>query len=250
MGRSYGAVAAVRDLSLRIAAGELLVLVGASGCGKTTTLKMINRLIEPSTGRVTIGGRDTRDVPAPELRRRIGYCFQQIGLFPHLGVAENIAVTPQLLGWPAERVRERVTALLQLVELEPAQYRDRMPHELSGGQQQRVGIARALAAEPDLLLMDEPFGALDPMSRDRLRRRLQEIQGELGVTTVLVTHDMFEALLLGHRIAVMEAGRLLQVGTPAELLRAPAHAAVRELLESPRRQVEAVEDLLQPGDAP
>ena len=250
VGRNYGAVAAVRELSLRVAAGEFLVLVGASGCGKTTTLKMINRLVEPSAGRVTLGGRDTRDLPAAALRRRIGYCFQQIGLFPHLSVAENAAVTPQLLGWPAQRVRQRVAALLHLVELDPDHYGARMPHELSGGQQQRVGIARALAAEPDVLLMDEPFGALDPITRDRLRRRLKEIQGEVGVTTVLVTHDMFEALLLGHRIAVMDAGRLLQVGTPAELLRAPAHGAVRELLESPRRQVAALEELLHPGDPP
>jgi len=242
--KHYGQTVAVRSLSLSVAPGELLVLVGASGCGKTTTLKMVNRLIEPSEGTISVGDHDTRDYPPHELRRRIGYCFQEVGLFPHLDVAENIAVTPSLLGWPEARIRDRVDHLLELVELDPAVFRERGATELSGGQQQRVGIARALAAEPDVLLMDEPFGALDPMTRGRLRERFHVIQRELGVTTLLVTHDLVEALLVASRIAVMEAGSLLQLGTPGELLREPAHDAVRDLFEAPQRQADAVEALL------
>ena len=242
--KHYGDTVAVHSLSLSVAAGELLVLVGASGCGKTTTLKMINRLIEPSGGSVAVAGHDTREYPPHELRRRIGYCFQEVGLFPHLSVAENIAVTPSLLGWSVARTRNRVNELLELVELDPARFRDRGTAELSGGQQQRVGIARALAAEPEVLLMDEPFGALDPMTRDRLRERFQVIQRDLSVTTVLVTHDMVEALLIASRIAVLEAGSLLQVNAPRELLQRPASDTVRELFAAPRRQADAVEALL------
>jgi osmoprotectant transport system ATP-binding protein len=242
--KQYGGTIAVGGLSLHVDAGEVVVLVGPSGCGKTTTLKLINRLIEPTSGTIAVAGRETRAYPPHELRRRIGYCFQQIGLFPHLTVGENVAITPTLMGWPQERIRPRVEELLELVELEPSAFQERWPAELSGGQQQRVGIARALAAQPDVLLMDEPFGALDPMTRDRLRERFRTIQRDLGVTTVLVTHDTVEALLLGSRIAVMEAGRLLQVGSPHELLSAPANDTVRELFEAPRRQAEAVEALL------
>ena len=242
--KRYGDVVAVDRLSLRIEAGELLALVGGSGSGKTTTLKMVNRLIEPDAGTIRIGGRDARSEPAPLLRRRIGYCFQQIGLFPHLSVAENVAVTPQLLGWTAERIRARVDELLALVELEPAAYRERVPAELSGGQQQRVGLARALAARPEVLLMDEPFGALDPLTRDTLQERFQEIRRALGVTTLFVTHDMGEALALGDRIAVLDHGVLVQVGTPAELLRAPATEGVAHLVASPRRHAERVDALL------
>jgi osmoprotectant transport system ATP-binding protein len=242
--KRYGDVAAVDALSLRVEAGELLALVGGSGSGKTTTLKMVNRLVEPSAGRIRVAGRDVRESPAPALRRSIGYCFQQIGLFPHLSVAENVGVTPELLGWDAGRVRRRVDELLALVELDPARYRERRPSELSGGQQQRVGLARALAAGPSVLLMDEPFGALDPLTRDLLQERFRAIRALLGVTTLFVTHDVSEALRLADRVAVLEHGRLVQLATPGELLRAPADAAVARLVATPRRQAEAVEALL------
>jgi osmoprotectant transport system ATP-binding protein len=242
--KRYGPTLAVDDLSLEVAEGELLVLLGASGCGKTTTLKVVNRLVEPSAGRVRIHGRDTAELSPVELRRRSGYCFQQIGLFPHMTVAENIAVTPRLLGWDEPRVHGRVDELLELVELETNVFHDRLPRELSGGQQQRVGIARALAAEPEVLLMDEPFGSLDPVTRDRLQRRFQSIRTELRITTIFVTHDMVEALVMGDRIAVMDHGRLIQIGTPRQLLRAPADATVAGLMETPRRQAEQVEALL------
>ena len=244
LSKRYGDVTAVDALDLRVERGELVVLLGGSGCGKTTTLKMINRLVEPSAGAVRIDGEDTRTLPAPQLRRRIGYAFQQIGLFPHLDVSENVAITPRLLGWPEDRVRERVDALLRLVELEPAAMRNRWPTELSGGQQQRVGLARALAAEPEVVLLDEPFGAVDPITRDRLQRWFRAVRHELGLTSVFVTHDMAEALLLGDRIAVLDAGRLLQVGRPEELLLRPAHEKVAELMATPRRQAEAVDALL------
>ena len=248
--KRYGGAIAVDRLSLRVEAGELLALVGGSGSGKTTTLEMVNRLIEPDSGTIRIGERDARSEPAPLLRRRIGYCFQQIGLFPHLSVAENIAVTPQLLGWTAERIRARVDELLALVELEPVAYRERVPAELSGGQQQRVGLARALAARPEVLLMDEPFGALDPLTRETLQERFQEIRRALGVTTLFVTHDMGEALALGDRIAVLDRGVLVQLGTPAELLRAPATEGVAHLVASPRRHAERVDALLRDAEHP
>jgi len=246
VGRRWGDVVAVEDLSLRVAAGELLALVGGSGSGKTTTLKMVNRLVEPTSGVVRVAGRDVRSLPGPALRRRIGYCFQQIGLFPHLTVEENIAIVPSLLGWEPARVRGRVAELLALMEL-PAELAGRAPASLSGGQQQRVGIARALAGEPEVLLMDEPFGALDPITRDVLQERFQEIRQQLGITTLFVTHDLSEALRLADRIAVLAGGRLLQVGTPRELLRAPAHPVVARLVATPRRQAEAVEALLEDG---
>lgn len=242
--KRYGAAVAVDRVSLRVPEGELLVLLGGSGSGKTTTLKMINRLVEPSGGRIRVGGQDVLAQPPHELRRRIGYVFQRVGLFPHLSVGDNVAVTPRLLGWPADRVAARVDELLTLVELDPAQVRDRAPSELSGGQAQRVGVARALAAEPRVMLFDEPFGALDPLTRDRLQRSLQHIRRKLGLTAIFVTHDMVEALLLGDRIAVMRDGKLVQVGTGAELLRAPADDYVAELLQTPRRQAEELERLL------
>ena len=243
--KRYGDVVAVDDLSLQVNDGELLVLLGGSGSGKTTTLKMVNRLIEPSAGRITIDGEDTASVDAHALRRRIGYVFQRIGLFPHLTVAENVAVTLTLLGWDAGRVRRRVDELLDLVELPPALVRDRRPAELSGGQQQRVGVARALAAAPRALLLDEPFGALDPLTRDRLQQSFLAIRRRLALTAMFVTHDMVEALLVGDRIAVMNQGRLVQVGTPRELLRAPADEYVRRLMETPTRQARVVEALLE-----
>jgi len=243
VGRRYGDVVAVADLSLRVEPGELVALVGGSGSGKTTTLKMVNRLVEPTSGVVRVGGRDVRTLPGPLLRRRIGYCFQQIGLFPHLSVAENVAVVPTLLGWSRSRIRARVEELLARMELAP-ELAARRPAELSGGQQQRVGIARALAAEPEVLLMDEPFGALDPVTRDTLQQRFQALRRELGITTLFVTHDLAEAVLLADRIAVLDGGRLLQVATPRELLHAPAHPAVAALVAAPRRQAAAVDALL------
>jgi osmoprotectant transport system ATP-binding protein len=201
---------------------------------------MINRLIEPTSGRVLIDGEDAAACAPHELRRRIGYCFQQVGLFPHLSVAENIGITPMLLGWERSRIARRVDTLLELVELDPAAFRDRRPTELSGGQQQRIGVARALAAEPALMLLDEPFGALDPLTRDRLQQSFRAIRARLALTAVFVTHDMVEALLLGDRIAVLHRGALAQVGTPAELLRHPADDYVRQLIGTPVRQAEAL----------
>jgi osmoprotectant transport system ATP-binding protein len=238
-------------VSFRVALGECLVLLGGSGSGKTTTLKMLNRLVEPTAGHVRLGGVDTRELEPHVLRRRVGYAFQQIGLFPHLSVAENVGVTPALLGWDGARIDARVDELLAMVELEPEVFRTRPPAELSGGQQQRVGLARALAAEPEVLLLDEPFGALDPITRDRLQQSFQRIRARLGVTVVFVTHDMTEALLLGDRIGVMNEGKLVQIGSPRELLRAPADAYVAELMSTPKRQTEALEALLgEAGDAP
>ncbi len=241
--KRYGGNAVVDRLSLDVRRGELLVLLGGSGSGKTTTLKMINRLVEPSAGRVVIDGEDVTTVPPAALRRRIGYAFQQVGLFPHMSVAENVGITPALLGWDAGRIAARVDDLLALVELDPATFRDRRPAELSGGQQQRVGVARALAAEPAVLLLDEPFGALDPLTRDRLQQSLTAIRSKIGVTIVFVTHDMVEALLLGDRIAVLREGRLVQLGTPTDLLRSPADAYVAELMETPLRHRRVVEAL-------
>ncbi|TMA81930.1 MAG: ATP-binding cassette domain-containing protein [Deltaproteobacteria bacterium] len=241
--KRYGDAVVVDRLSLEVARGELLVLLGGSGSGKTTTLKMINRLVEPSAGRVLIDGADVTAVEPAALRRRIGYAFQQVGLFPHMTVAENVGITPALLGWEAARVAARVDTLLELVELDPATFRDRRPAELSGGQQQRVGVARALAAEPAVLLLDEPFGALDPLTRDRLQQSIISIRTKIGVTIVFVTHDMVEALLLGDRIAVLRDGRLVQLGTPAELLRRPADPYVAQLMETPLRHGRIVDAL-------
>ncbi|MEM7409067.1 MAG: ATP-binding cassette domain-containing protein [Myxococcota bacterium] len=238
---------AVDDVCLEVARGELMMLVGGSGSGKTTTLKLINRLIEPSGGSVWIDGADTEGLSGPELRRRIGYCFQGVGLFPHLSVRENVGVTPRLLDWAPDAIAERVDALLRLVDLDPQQYGDRAPDALSGGQRQRVGLARALAAKPELMLLDEPFGALDPLIRESLQSAFQELRRELGLTAIFVTHDMVEALLLADRIAVLHAGRLVQVGTPAELLAAPADEHVAALLRTPKRQAQALEEV---GGAP
>jgi osmoprotectant transport system ATP-binding protein len=244
LSKRYSADIVVDDLCLSVRNGELLVLLGESGSGKTTTLKMINRLIEPTSGTVRIAGKDAADVPAHLLRRRIGYVFQRIGLFPHMTVGENIAVVPALLGWPEGRKRARVDEFLRLVELEGGAVRERFPHELSGGQQQRVGVARALAAEPELLLLDEPFGALDPLTRDKLQESFLRIRSQARFTAVFVTHDMVEALMLADRIAVMRSGRLVQVGTPRELLASPADDYVARLMGTPRRQAESIERLL------
>ncbi len=241
--KRYGDTTVVDDVSLDVSEGELVVLLGESGSGKTTTLKMINRLIEPTHGVVRIDGEDVRELPAYEVRRRVGYVFQRVGLFPHMTVAENVAVTPQLLGWDPTRVRSRVEELLAMVGLEASEFADRFPHQLSGGQLQRVGVARAMAAAPRLMLLDEPFGALDPITRDRLQQSFLEIRAASGVTAVFVTHDMVEALLLADRIGVMRGGRLLQVGSPSELLRSPADPYVREVLATPRRQADAIRSL-------
>lgn len=241
--KRFGDTPAVREVSFAVSAGELLVLVGSSGCGKTTTLKMINRLIEPTSGTVRIEGRDVSALAGHVLRRGIGYVFQRIGLFPHMTVEQNVALPLTLLGWDAAQIRGRVGEVLELVEIEPL-LRQRRPAELSGGQQQRVGVARALSAEPKFMLLDEPFGALDPLTRDRLQQSFLSIRKRLGLTAVFVTHDMAEALLLGDRIAVMKEGRLVQVGTPHELLAAPADEYVERLLDTPRRQARAFDELV------
>lgn len=243
--KHYGDIVAVNELTLTVGAGELLVVLGGSGSGKTTTLKMINRLIEPNAGSVRLDGVDASSLPPHDLRRRIGYTFQQVGLFPHMTIAENIAVTPTLLNWSAKRIRQRVDELLELVELDPIRMRNRQPDELSGGQQQRVGVARALAAEPTVMLLDEPFGALDPLTRQRLQESFLRIRRNIGLTAVFVTHDMVEALMLGDRIAVMNEGRLVQIGTPHILLTKPADDYVRRLMSTPRRQAAVVDQLIE-----
>ncbi|AGT08853.1 ABC transporter ATP-binding protein [Paracoccus aminophilus] len=252
--RVYGSLVAVNDVSLTIADGEIVAIVGTSGSGKTTLMRMINRLVEPSSGSIKIDGRDNREIPAEELRRGIGYAIQGHGLFPHKTVGENIATVPKLLKWDANRIKARVDELLKIFNLDPAIFRERMPHELSGGQQQRVGVARALAAEPPILLMDEPFGALDPIIRDKAQADLLEIQRRYGTTVVIVTHDMDEAMRLGTRIAVMDKGQLQQFATPAEIIAHPATPFVRELLESGDRALRLlslrdVAELIEPGDA-
>ncbi|HLL74150.1 MAG TPA: ATP-binding cassette domain-containing protein [Pyrinomonadaceae bacterium] len=209
----------IDDLSFEIARGEVLVLLGESGCGKTTTLKLVNRLLAPDSGSVLVEGRDTREWDAIRLRRRAGYVIQEAGLFPHFTVERNVALVPSLEGWPRERVSERVRGLLELVGLDPGEFAARFPRELSGGQRQRVGVARALAADPPLLLMDEPFGALDPLTRSALQTEFAALQRRLGKTVVFVTHDVREALLLGTRVGLMSAGRFALLATPEEFLR-------------------------------
>ena len=235
-----GANYAVDDVSLEIATGEFVAIIGGSGSGKTTTLRMINRLIEPDAGQVLIEGRSAFELPGHELRRRMGYVIQGVGLFPHLSIEENIAVTPRLLGWAPAQISARVAELLEMVELPAAAYAQRLPAALSGGQRQRIGMARALAARPHIVLMDEPFGALDPLTRDALTQSYRKLHDRLGVTSVMITHDVQEALLLADRLAVMADGKLLALGTEA-----PAH--VRALLEMPRRQAQRVRERLADG---
>ena len=226
---------AVEDLSLEVPAGMICVLVGPSGCGKTTSLKMVNRLIEPTSGRILIDGADAARRDVTELRRSIGYVIQQVGLFPHQTIGENVATVPRLLGWPAARRLERSEELLGLVGLDPASYRDRYPAQLSGGERQRVGVARALAADPPLMLMDEPFGAVDPIVRERLQNEFLRLQADLAKTILFVTHDIDEAIKLGDLVAVMEVGgRLAQFGTPEEILAYPASDFVARFVGADR----------------
>ncbi len=242
--RRYGDTLAVADVTFQVAAGEVLALVGDSGSGKTTTLKMINRLVEPDAGTVVVDGKDTAAADPHALRRSIGYVFQGVGLFPHMTVRENVAVPLRLQGWARERREHRVSELLAVVELDPA-VAARFPAALSGGEQQRVGVARALASSPRVMLLDEPFGALDPLTRDRLQRSFDALRRQLSLTAVFVTHDMAEALLLADRIGVMRGGRLVQVGEPAELARSPADEGVARLLDTPRRQARLVAERLE-----
>lgn len=252
--KQFDGTTVVDDVSLEVADGEIVVVVGTSGSGKTTLLRMINRLVELDRGRILVDGVDAASLPVHELRRQIGYAIQGHGLFPHRTVGENIATVPKLLGWPKARIAARVEELMDLFQLDPAQFRDRLPAELSGGQQQRVGVARALAAAPKLLLMDEPFGALDPIIRAKAQDDLKAIQRRLGTTIVLVTHDMNEAILLGDRIAVMDGGKLLQYDTPERIVVRPSTAFVGELLgtgERPFRLLSfrPVSEFVEPGPA-
>ncbi|MFD4669033.1 ABC transporter ATP-binding protein [Lentzea sp. NPDC058450] len=223
--------AAVEDFSLSVHPGELVMFVGPSGCGKTTTMKMINRIIEPSSGSITIDGQDVLSLDPNELRRHIGYVIQQIGLFPHMTIAENIATVPKLLGWSKDRTSERVDELLRTVQLDPAVFAHRYPKQLSGGQQQRVGVARALAADPPVMLMDEPFGATDPITRQKLQAEFLKLQADIGKTIIFVTHDFDEAIRLGDRIAVLsERSQIEQFDTPANILANPANDYVSSFI--------------------
>ncbi|WP_182085025.1 ABC transporter ATP-binding protein [Aureimonas sp. ME7] len=252
--KRYGAEPVVNDVTLTIEPRTVMAIVGTSGSGKTTLMRMINRMIEPSAGEIRIDGDDIRSVSGPELRRRIGYVIQNHGLFPHRTVAENIATVPSLIGWKRREIDARVSELLELFGMPARDFATRYPHELSGGQQQRVGVARALAARPNILLMDEPFGALDPIIRAKAQADLQALQKATETTIVLVTHDMDEALRLGHRIAVMRGGRMMQCASPAEILARPADPFVEDMVGSSDRalrllSVEGIGDLVSPGDA-
>jgi osmoprotectant transport system ATP-binding protein len=238
-----GRVQALRDVSLEIGEGEFRCIVGGSGSGKTTLLRLANRLIDADAGVVSVGGEDVRGRDPIHLRRSIGYVFQAAALFPHMTVAENIGVTPALLGAAASEIATRADELLTLVRLDAARYRDRFPHELSGGERQRVGVARALAAKPRIVLMDEPFGALDPLTRDALADDYRTLHDKLSLTTVMITHDVTEAILLADRIAVMQAGSLVEEGT-ATTLAASRNDYVGELLRTPRRQTERLNAVL------
>ncbi len=238
-GRTY----AVNDLSLDVTEGETLVLLGSSGCGKTTTLKMINRLIEPTRGTILVNGVDAREQDPVRLRRSMGYVFQGIGLFPHMTIEENVDQVPRLLGWPPDRRRERIQDVLDLVGLPAGTYGTRFPEELSGGQKQRIGVARALAADPEFLLMDEPFGALDGLTREALQKEMLNIKNRLKKTIVFVTHDIAEAIILGDRVAVLHEGRLEQIGSRKEIINSPATDFVRDLITGPERQLKFLKDL-------
>jgi osmoprotectant transport system ATP-binding protein len=240
--KTYGGQTVLHETSLEIAKGRFVALVGGSGAGKTTLLKLMNGLSTPTSGRVLLDGVDIAATPGPELRRGIGYVFQEIGLFPHMTVAENIGVTPDLLGWPAEKIAARVDELLALVAL-PRAVAGRAPSQLSGGQRQRVGVARALAANPSILLMDEPFGALDPVTRVALADDVRALHDQLGLTTVMVTHDVGEALLLADEVVVMANGWALAHAPPRELLAGHPDAVVADLIAAPKKQAERLAEL-------
>jgi osmoprotectant transport system ATP-binding protein len=232
--KAYGDTVAVDHLSFTAPAGRISVLIGPSGCGKTTSLRMVNRLIEPTSGEILIDGHNVLQEDPTELRRRIGYVIQQVGLFPHQTIAQNVATVPKLLRWPDARIRERVDELLSLIGFDPVRMRNRYPAQLSGGERQRVGVARAMAAEPPLMLMDEPFGAVDPIVRERLQNEFLQLQRTQGITVLFVTHDIDEAIKLGDRVAIMRAGKLVQYAPPAELLAHPADDFVAQFVGSDR----------------
>ncbi len=251
--KSYDGTVVVDQVNLTIDPRSICVIVGTSGSGKTTLMRMINKLVEPTSGHIRIDGEDISGIPAYELRRRIGYAIQGHGLFPHRTVGQNVATVPKLLGWDKTKTANRVDELLNLFQLDPAEFRDRLPHELSGGQQQRVGVARALAASPNILLMDEPYGALDPVIRAKAQEDLLAIQRKMGTTIVLVTHDMEEAIHLGDKIAVMDKGKLLQFARPAEIIANPATPFVAELIGTSERpfrllSLAKVADHIEAGD--
>lgn len=237
LSKQFGNQLAVNDVSFTVASGQFCMLVGTSGCGKSTLLRMINRLIEPSQGQILINGQNVEQAAPEQLRRHIGYVIQGVGLFPHKTIAQNIATVPKLLGWSAAQIKERVHELLTLFKLEPDTFAHKYPHQLSGGEQQRVGVARALAARPELLLMDEPFGALDPLTRAHLQTELLAIQRLLGVTIIMVTHDLEEAVTMADVIAVMDKGQILQVDTPEDLLRHPKPGFVQSLVAGTERSL-------------
>ena len=247
--KAYGGLNVVNSIDLFVPEGELLVLLGESGCGKTTTLKMINRLIQPTSGEVKIDGKSNLDLPPSELRREIGYCFQKIGLFPHMTVANNIAITLGLLGWEKAKKKERVIELLELTELDPKIFYHRYPKELSGGQAQRVAVARALSAHPKVILFDEPFGKLDPLNRSHLQKEIQKIKEKVSFTGVFVTHDMMEALLLGNRIAIMKKGSIVQIDTPKNIFNNPIDDYVASLIRAPKEQMKHLEATLERGNS-
>ncbi|MBI3040228.1 MAG: ABC transporter ATP-binding protein [Chloroflexi bacterium] len=232
--RYYGNTIAVNELSLEVSQGEVCVLIGPSGCGKTTTLRMVNRLIEPTAGHIFINGQDNSQIKPERLRQSIGYAIQSVGLFPHMTVAANIATVPELLHWEKSRIASRIEELLILVGLNPAEYARKYPNQLSGGEAQRVGVARALAADPPILLMDEPFGAVDPLTRERLQSQFARIQQKLKKTTILVTHDLDEAIRLADRIAIMASGKLVQYDTPETILSRPANKFVHDFVGTDR----------------
>ncbi|GLS42393.1 ABC transporter ATP-binding protein [Methylobacterium brachythecii] len=244
---------AVERLDLTVPEGSTCILLGPSGCGKSTTLRMVNRLVEPDAGRVLVNGTDVAGVDPVRLRRGIGYVLQGVGLFPHRSVAQNVATVPALLGWPRRRIEERVDAMLAVVGLDPGVYRDRRPETLSGGQRQRVGVARALAADPPILLMDEPFGAVDPVARSRLRGEIGAILERLGKTVMIVTHDLTEALLMGDRIVLMRDGVIVQADTPERFLAKPADAFASDFIGADRvlrrLALVAARDVAEPGEA-